>query len=528
MPDEDAREPLLSDDAQPAVPAADASRPLRWLVVALMVACAALARAVAVAPAASSYLGDCAGPPSCAADPRVSAGSNRGSVGTSGSLWKAEKASAYAGKRLFAAGPPAPRRPAEHGPPRCDRWAVVTTIFPATKTVRQLAALEGWCTVVVGDLKSPNRSVFLSGVPPAAVASGALTYLDPGAQRALPFRVGKRLRWNHFGRKNLGFAYAVAHGARVVYDTDDDNELVDGGALKQWAAALLGGSGPAPGVRTARTCARAFNPYPLFGSRRGDTGEPEFAWPRGFPLEALRTCASAAEDPASGAKAAPRSAVGIVQSLAGHDPDVDAIYRLRHHLPLDFEGRGTGVGPVALPAGTVAPLNAQATLWAPGALPGLLLPCSVHGRVSDIWRGYLAQAALGALGQRVVVASPWVRQVRNPHTYLADFDAELPLYRQAGTLVDWLTDRWRPPPPGEDVPEGSPARALALVEDVTIAAHELGLLALEDVELQQAWLQDLVDAGFLERGAAGAGSGAGTTGGKGAGLVLEKAGAQGG
>ena len=36
---------------------------------------------------------------------------------------------------------------------------------------------------------------------------------------------GKLLRWNHFGRKNLGFLYAVQHGARWVYDTDDDNEL---------------------------------------------------------------------------------------------------------------------------------------------------------------------------------------------------------------------------------------------------------------------------------------------------------------
>ena len=29
--------------------------------------------------------------------------------------------------------------------------------------------------------------------------------------------------WNHFGRKNVGFLYAIAHGAHVIYDTDDDN-----------------------------------------------------------------------------------------------------------------------------------------------------------------------------------------------------------------------------------------------------------------------------------------------------------------
>lgn len=33
----------------------------------------------------------------------------------------------------------------------CDRWAVLTSIFDPTKTVRQLALAEGWCIVVVGD-----------------------------------------------------------------------------------------------------------------------------------------------------------------------------------------------------------------------------------------------------------------------------------------------------------------------------------------------------------------------------------------
>jgi hypothetical protein len=33
------------------------------------------------------------------------------------------------------------------------------------------------------------------------------------------------------------------------------------------------------------------------------------------------------------------SSVGIIQSLANHDPDVDAIYRLVQPLPFDFPGK---------------------------------------------------------------------------------------------------------------------------------------------------------------------------------------------
>ena len=35
-----------------------------------------------------------------------------------------------------------------------------------------------------------------------------------------------QLPWNHFGRKNLGYLYAIQHGADVIFDFDDDNELI--------------------------------------------------------------------------------------------------------------------------------------------------------------------------------------------------------------------------------------------------------------------------------------------------------------
>ena len=63
-----------------------------------------------------------------------------------------------------------------------------------------------------------------------------------------------------------------------------------------------------------------------------------------------------------------------------------------------------------------------------------LLPISVHGRVTDIWRAYFTQRLLWGCGYRVAFAYPWVTQYRNAHNYLADFNSELPLYQQAGAL----------------------------------------------------------------------------------------------
>ncbi|CAN0462094.1 unnamed protein product, partial [Laminaria digitata] len=60
-----------------------------------------------------------------------------------------KKVRAYQGQRLDS-------QQREHYPPpeesmMCERWAVVTSIFDPTETVRQLAAASNWCVVVVGD-----------------------------------------------------------------------------------------------------------------------------------------------------------------------------------------------------------------------------------------------------------------------------------------------------------------------------------------------------------------------------------------
>ena len=34
-----------------------------------------------------------------------------------------------------------------------------------------------------------------------------------------------RLPWNSFARKNVGYLYAIAQGAKVIFDFDDDNIL---------------------------------------------------------------------------------------------------------------------------------------------------------------------------------------------------------------------------------------------------------------------------------------------------------------
>lgn len=69
-----------------------------------------------------------------------------------------------------------------------------------------------------------------------------------------------------------------------------------------------------------------------------------------------------------------------------------------------------------------------------------LMPIQVHGRVSDIWRSYIAQRLLWEADAYVAFAPPMVTQVRSPHNPLADMHAEHDLYAKALRLVQFL--RW--------------------------------------------------------------------------------------
>lgn len=62
----------------------------------------------------------------------------------------------------------------------------------------------------------------------------------------------------------------------------------------------------------------------------------------------------------------------------------------------------------------------------------------VHGRVSDIWRSFVAERLFWDIGMHVAFSPPLVTQLRTPHNPLADMAAENDLYFKSQALVDFL------------------------------------------------------------------------------------------
>lgn len=322
--------------------------------------------------------------------------------------------------------------------------------------------------MIVGDLKTNHTywEKFERDNP------GKVIYLPPETQKKLPFSIVKHIPWNHFGRKSIGFMYAAAANCKKIYDFDDDNHLKHGGFedITQWRTLELR-------VRSNET--HVFNPYPSFQS----TGS-SIDWPRGFPLQFNRDPRTYRVDSDSPSHTKFLDDVAIVQSLADHDPDVDAIYRLTAQLPLSFKRKNTVA---ILPRGIYTPWNAQATLISRVAFFGMLLPVTVTGRVSDIWRSYITSRLLWETKYRVGFSSAFVTQYRNPHSYMVDFIDEDDLYKKVDELLQvlalWTSDQ-------------HDSLASAYLDLVTSLVHTK-ILGTVDLELAKAWVEDLNTIGYV-------------------------------
>lgn len=457
---------------------------------------------------------------------------------------------------------------------QCEKWSVVTTIFEPSEAMATQAALPEWCIVVVGDMKTPvsfladlidmvrnktlphrrrllrkprrkdkspalvdtksvvqplnatrnitdaapNVDIVVSSDDSKDELLKRIVYLSPDDQielaKTLPFI--SVIPWNSFARKNIGYLFAIAHGAKYVWDFDDDNhldnaklflKLVDS-SVKEVEVAVpildivadtetdtdsknetLSKKLSSDDEKTRRKLSAediarhadhstyAFNPYPLMGA-------PTLpSWPRGLPIEDIKL-SQQLDHRLYRSMNLSMTNIGVVQSLADNDPDVDAIYRLTQPLPFSFPRDGS-FSFCMVPENKLSPYNAQATLHYSNMLWSLLLPITVHGRVADIWRSYIAMRLARELGLKLIFSRPLVSQYRNSHDYIADFDSEDDLYKRSSTLINQLFE-WKP----------STKSLPGMIEELWVYLYERGYIMLQDVSLVQVWINALTSVGY--------------------------------
>jgi len=371
----------------------------------------------------------------------------------------------------------------------CDKWAVVTTINSPTNGVRSVAALKGWCMVIVGDTKTRVDYVRIANFSKRT----HVVFLSADQQRRIRNQFVEMIPFQSFARKNVGFLFAIQHGAKTIYDFDDDNVIKDGlspfGRVDHDHSQFLL-------LRRVNhnndNRSLSFNPLPHMNP------SVENIWPRGFPLNDVMRQPPVGD---VGFASIKLSSLGVVQAVCDGDPDFDAIFRLTRKLPITFESDPKMTKRLLVPTGKYSPYNAQATVHMYKAFWGLFLPSTVPGRVTDIWRSFITQKFFHELGLVLIYEGPLVKHERSPHDYLADFQAELDLYSKTPKLLEflstWKYDEDEKYEKEENEDENDSYFLPARIERLTIDLYERDYIGLTDVYATQEWLLALICSGYV-------------------------------
>ncbi len=277
-----------------------------------------------------------------------------------------------------------------------NKYVIITSIFSPTKAIELFSKFPDWNVIVVGDKKTDGNWSYPN-----------VEYVSVSEQEKMDSPFVNSLPWNSYTRKNIGYAKAISRGAKIIYDTDDDNIPLD-----NW----VGEPSFEESVEIVNSPAFV-NIYSFFSESH--------VWPRGLPLQYIL----GAETNTTKSKIPTK--IGVWQYLADEDPDVDAIYRLTNNTPIYFNKRE----PLVLNEGVCCPFNSQNTYFRSEVFPLLYLPITVTFRFTDILRGLVAQPILWAAGYRLGFGEATVIQKRNPHNYLKDFESEIPGYLFAEKVV---------------------------------------------------------------------------------------------
>lgn len=345
---------------------------------------------------------------------------------------------------------------------RDQRWYIITSIHAPTADVLYTCALPDWTTVIVADRKTPEAAWNNT--------DHGCVFLSISAQLALGYKITPLLPYNNYGRKNVGYLYALEHGALEIKDFDDDNRASSNDVLHYPGE-------PIARLDGARVGLRAANPYAFYGM-------PDI-WPRGYPIKDVNRSRI---PPIVGCpNNAPQEGMEhpIMQGIVDKDPDVDALYRMLYGQTVGKITFRKDLPPVAIARGSYVPTNTQNTVSRYKAFWGLIVPVTTTMRVCDIYRGYWVQRLLWDLGEELLFLPATADQIRNPHDLYKDFLEEQDLFLKIDDLMD-LLDAWNPPI--QDL-YGRMSHLAHLMADKKFWGKR-------DAELMDAWIEDLTRIGY--------------------------------
>lgn len=307
-------------------------------------------------------------------------------------------------------------------------------------TINSGEVLEGYCDqaekgelgdrlrfVVIPDKKSPKELYGRCGeltargfdikCPTIPEQDGFLNKLG---------KIAQLIPYNSDNRRNIGFLMALEWGCDLLLSIDDDNFCLDNENVYAAHSIVCDES---VRCRTVQSSDGWFNVCELL-----DTEPNYVVYPRGFPYHKRHTYRELtfAEE------------TGPVRLNAGlwlQDPDLDALTWLAAPVRANaFRGESLLLG-----ANVWSPINTQNTSLhrdLVGAYYFVRMGYPLAGmpidRYGDIFSGYLVQACMQHMGDRVRMGTPVAEHRRNSHNYMRDLAGEIGCIFVLEDLTQWL------------------------------------------------------------------------------------------
>ncbi|XP_075254814.1 uncharacterized protein LOC142346189 [Convolutriloba macropyga] len=364
----------------------------------------------------------------------------------------------------------------------CRKWSVILNDFHVPDAIKnQITLPADWCIVIVGDMGGPDKYPFNEG------KQGRVIYLNARDQVQLAaegVKLSETLPWNHYGRKNVGYLYATASGAQLIWDFDSNNYLLSTPA-KVFEPNLTGNSSETIVLQATPkgkqvTCS-SFNPMSIMSVGKSPS------WLRGLPLDDIKAEECQRDAYIIKETAILERKIAVYQSLPIQDQDVNATSSFNQKLSVNFKHDPERL-PLMVPDDAFAPFNSQATLFTYEAFFMLFLPVTVHARVSDVWRSYLGQKLLKDCGYSIVFTPGKFVQNRNVLNISADFNSEKDLNVKSGKLIQFLKYNWT----------SNCEKSLEChFESLVVNLYEHDYIQLSDVYHFQTWIKSLHDYGYI-------------------------------
>jgi len=265
-----------------------------------------------------------------------------------------------------------------------NKWIVMTALKPPSPFIINLTKEIGeWKIVVVGinETNDIKWNIFNS--------SNRLVYLSTDIQKHLNYLILRYLKPNTYYRKCLGYLYSIQHGAKEIFEMEEDLVFYDKSFLNNYFDNIYVSY-------VQREDSLMTNPYPHFGYSD--------IWPRGFKIDDIGKQSRNQFHFVNSRNIYLKPL--IFQGLINNFPDIDSIFyltRIKNKSSFNFQSSNSY--PLLYFPNNYIPVNSKNTRFLYNIFPLLIFPISLDENTADIWRGYIMQYFVWKIGGIIIYYS---------------------------------------------------------------------------------------------------------------------------